>query len=43
MDLWGGLISSEKTLIPIHNWIGGQDIVEDVAILVSHIDHTGHE
>lgn len=35
MDLWGGLISSEKTLIPMHNWMGGSDVLEDVSILVS--------
>lgn len=32
MDICGGLISSEKTLIPMHNWMLGSDIVEDLGI-----------
>ncbi|EGP87199.1 unnamed protein product [Zymoseptoria tritici ST99CH_1A5] len=34
MDVCGGFISSEKTLIPMHKWIGGMDINEDVSIML---------
>jgi len=33
MDICGGLISSEKTLIPMHRWMGGLDIMVDIAML----------
>jgi len=33
MDICGGLISSEKTLIPMHRWLGGLDIAVDIAML----------
>ena len=32
MDIVGGLVSSEKTLIPMHNWMGGGDIALDLAL-----------
>ena len=32
MDICGGLISSEKTLIPIGKWMGGQDLIQDTAL-----------
>ncbi|KAK4552278.1 hypothetical protein LTR86_010448 [Recurvomyces mirabilis] len=31
MDVVGGLVSSEKTLIPMHNWMCGGDITIDMA------------
>jgi hypothetical protein len=34
MDVCGGFISSEKTLIPMSKWIGGSDIHEDVSIML---------
>lgn len=35
MDICGGLISSERTLIPLHKWMGGQDILHDVDTLLN--------
>lgn len=35
MDICGGLISSERTLIPLHKWMGGGDIISDVSILLN--------
>lgn len=32
MDICGGLISSERTLIPMHKWMLGQDISLDLAM-----------
>lgn len=32
MDICGGLISSEKTLIPMSKWMGGPDLLADIAI-----------
>nr|POE87938.1 uncharacterized protein CFP56_11167 [Quercus suber] len=32
MDICGSLISSEKTLIPIHRWMIGNDTLEDLAV-----------
>jgi hypothetical protein len=36
MDVCGALISLEKTLIPIHKWVGGGSLVEDCQILSAH-------
>jgi hypothetical protein len=36
MDIVGGLVSSEKTLIPMHNWMGGGDIALDLALFSAH-------
>lgn len=33
MDICGGLISLERTLMPMHNWMGGVDVLADVAAL----------
>ncbi|WPG99870.1 C6 transcription factor [Acrodontium crateriforme] len=30
MDIWGSFISSERTLIPTHRWMGGRDLSEEV-------------
>ncbi|KXS98488.1 hypothetical protein AC578_2603 [Pseudocercospora eumusae] len=35
MDICGGLISSERTLIPLANWMGGGNIVQDVNMLMN--------
>lgn len=32
MDICGGLISSERTLIPMHNWMCGSDVLADTAL-----------
>ncbi|KAK5118491.1 hypothetical protein LTR62_003006 [Meristemomyces frigidus] len=32
MDVVGGLVSSETTLIPMHNWMCGSDIFHDLAL-----------
>ncbi|KAI7461440.1 hypothetical protein KC351_g16802 [Hortaea werneckii] len=34
MDICGALISSETTLIPMHNWIGAADVMTDVSLLI---------
>jgi hypothetical protein len=36
MDVCGGLISLEKTLIPIHKWVGCGSLAEDSQILGAH-------
>ncbi|TKA82924.1 hypothetical protein B0A55_01310 [Friedmanniomyces simplex] len=33
MDVCGGLISSERTLIPMHKWMLGSDILLDIAMM----------
>ncbi|KAI5366354.1 Putative zn(2)-C6 fungal-type DNA-binding domain, fungal transcription factor [Septoria linicola] len=35
MDICGGLISSERTLIPLHKWMDGGDITSDVNMLLN--------
>lgn len=35
MDICGALISSERTLIPVHNWMGGIDMTHDVDTLLN--------
>ncbi|KXT12058.1 hypothetical protein AC579_4695, partial [Pseudocercospora musae] len=35
MDICGGLISSERTLIPLTNWMGGGHILQDVSMLMN--------
>ncbi|EME79745.1 uncharacterized protein MYCFIDRAFT_142135 [Pseudocercospora fijiensis CIRAD86] len=35
MDICGGLISSERTLIPLSNWMGRGNIIEDVNMLMN--------
>lgn len=35
MDICGGLISSERTLIPLSKWMGGGNIVQDVGMLMN--------
>ncbi|KAH9845140.1 C6 zinc finger protein domain-containing protein [Teratosphaeria destructans] len=37
MDVCGGLISSEKTLIPMHKWMGGADLVTDITLFNSQL------
>lgn len=36
MDVCGGLISSERTLIPISYWVGGGTLAEDMHLLRAH-------
>ena len=35
MDICGGLISSERTLIPMHKWMGGGDMSLDLAMFAA--------
>ncbi|KAM3419770.1 hypothetical protein BST61_g3103 [Cercospora zeina] len=43
IDICGALISSERTLIPLHRWMGGVDITSDVNMLLNlHSDFSMH-